>query len=95
MHTIILVLSVLWVLWYMLNVRSRARRGAIVFPPLVSANLLFLVSIVLVLLLRISALHLIWLFPVCLVVGFILLAFPIVQKVVFAIVMILAYPIEQ
>jgi hypothetical protein len=85
----------LWVMWYMLHVRSRARSGGIVFPPVVSAHVLFLVCIVVVLFLRLSALHLLWLFPLCFAVGFIILAFPIVQKVVFGIVTLLAYPIER
>lgn len=89
--TIVLVISVVGVFWFMLSVRSHARRGGIIFPPAVSATLLFLLCIVLVLLLRISALHLIWLFPACFVIGFILLAFPIVQKVVFGFLAILAY----
>ena len=90
--TIVLVISVVGVLWFMLSVRSHARRGGIVFPPAISATLLFSSCIVLVLLLRISALHLIWLFPACFVAGFILLVFPIVQKVVFDFLAILVYP---
>ena len=93
--TIVLIISVVGVLWFMTSVRSHARRGGIIFPPAVSATLLFSLCIVLVLLLRISALHLIWLFPACFVVGFILLAFPIVQKIVLGFVVILAYPIKD
>lgn len=89
--TIVLVISVVGVLWFVLSVRSHARGGGIIFPPAISATLLFSLCIVLVLLLRISALHLIWLFPVCFIVGFIILAFPIVQKVVFGFLAILAY----
>jgi hypothetical protein len=89
--TIVLVISVVGVLWFMLSVRSHVRRGGIIFPPAISATLLFALCIILVLLLRISALHLIWLFPVCFIVGFIILAFPIVQKVVFSFLAILVY----
>jgi hypothetical protein len=42
-------------------------------------------------LLRISALHLIWLFPVCFVVGFFILGVPIVREIVFRFVEMLAY----
>jgi hypothetical protein len=43
------------------------------------------------LLLNISALHLIWLFPICFVVGFFILGIPVVRKIVFRFVAILAY----
>jgi hypothetical protein len=91
MSTIVLVISVVGVLWFILNMRSHVRSGGIVFPFSVSATLLFSLCVVLVLLLRISALHLIWLFPVCFVVGFFILGVPIVRKIVFRFVEMLAY----
>lgn len=60
MSHLILMLSVIFVVGFMLNVRSRTRSGRIVIPPLVSATLLFSACIVLILWLDISALHLLW-----------------------------------
>jgi len=94
MSQLILMLSVIFVVGFMLNVCSRTRSGRIVIPPLVSAMFLFSVCIVLILVLEISAVHLLWLFPLCLVIGFVLLVFPIVQKIVLGFVLLISYPIK-
>jgi hypothetical protein len=91
LSTIVLVMSVVGVLLFIWNMRSHIRRGGVVFPFSVSAILLFSLCIVLVVLLRISALHLIWLFPVCFVVGFFILGISVVREIVFRFVAMLAY----
>jgi len=91
LSTIVLVISVVGVLSFMLKVRSHVRSGGILFPPSIPAALLFSLCIVLVVLLRISALHLIWLFPVCFVVGFFILGISVVREIVFRFVAMLAY----
>ncbi len=91
MSTIVLVISVVGVLWFIVNMRSHLRRGGIILPFSVSAMLLFSFCIVFIVLLNISALHLLWLFPVCLVAGFFILGVSVVRKVVFRFVAMLAY----
>jgi hypothetical protein len=91
LNTIVLVVSVVGVLLFMLKVRSHVRSGGILFPPSIPAALLFLLCIILILLLDISALHLIWLFPVCFVVGFFILGISVVREIVFRFVAMLAY----
>ena len=91
LSTIVLVVSVVGVLLFMLKVRSHVRSGGILFPPSIPATFLFSLFIILILLLNISALHLIWLFPICFVVGFFILGIPVVRKIVFRFVAILAY----
>ena len=91
MSTIVLVISVVGVLWFISNMRSHVRSGGIVLPSSVSATLLFSLCIVFILLLNISALHLLWLLPVCFVVGFLILGVSVVRKIVFRFVAVLAY----
>ena len=91
MSTIVLVISVVGILLFILKVRSHVRSGGILFPPSISTTLLFSLCIVLILFLNISALHLIWLFPVCFIVGFFILGVPVVRKIVFGFVGMLVY----
>ncbi len=91
MSTIVLVISVVGVLWFIVNMRSHLRRGGIILPFSVSAMLLFSFCIVFIVLLNISALHLLWLLPVCFVVGFLILGVSVVRKIVFRFVAMLAY----
>jgi hypothetical protein len=91
LSTIVLVVSVVGVLMFMLKVRSHVRSGGILFPPSIPAALLFSLCIIFILLLNISALHLIWLFPICFVAGFFILGIPIIRKIVFRFVAMLAY----
>ena len=91
LSTIVLVISVVGVLLFMLKVRSHVRSGGILFPPSIPAALLFSLCIILILLLDISALHLLWLFPICFVLGFFILGVPVVRKIVFCFIAILAY----
>lgn len=94
MSNFILIISVIWVAWTMLRVRSNMRSGGVIFPPVVAAALLFAACIVIVSWYDVSALHLLWLFPICFVVGFVVLILPAAQRAVFAFVRILAYSLE-
>ena len=76
LSSLILLIALLWVGWQVLATRRALRQGEAVMPPAFAATLVFALSILLVLILGASPLHLIWLFPVSIVLGFKMLLFP-------------------
>lgn len=65
----ILFIAIVWTLGRFFRVWRQVRSGAIVVPPLVAANFVFALSIILVIIFGVSPLHLLWLFPVSFVLG--------------------------
>ena len=70
------VLAILWVLSQLVVTRRKLRTGQVVIPPLFAATLVFLGCILVVVAIRASPLHLLWLFLLSFVLGLALLLFP-------------------
>jgi hypothetical protein len=73
---IILVISVFWLLWQLMQFRRCVVNGFIIVPLSVSATGIFGLGVVGVLVTGISPFHLIWMFLVSYLVGTVLLVFP-------------------
>jgi len=77
---------------YVLNLRFKIRRGGIVIPPLVLGHLLFGVSYLLFLLSDLAAAHLIWFYPLSIIVGVLLSILPVCQYIVIVFLGCVSYP---
>jgi hypothetical protein len=77
LNAVVLGAAVLWVLRQFVVTRRRLRTGQIIIPPLFAATLVFLLSILVVLALGASPLHLLWLFLLSFVLGLALVMFPL------------------
>jgi hypothetical protein len=73
---IILIVSILWLLWQLMQFRRCVLHGLIIVPLSVSATGIFALCVVVVLVTGISSFHLIWMFLASYLVGTILLMFP-------------------
>lgn len=76
LSTLILAASIAWVGGQFWTTRRRLHSGEPVFPPVFAATLVFGLSIVLILAISASPLHLLWLFPFSFVLGVAMLVFP-------------------
>lgn len=74
--TTIIVVSIAWVVWVLVAIRHQLRSGDIVVPPMFASTLLFGLGIVAVIALGASPLHLLWGFPLSVVLGVVVLMFP-------------------
>jgi hypothetical protein len=74
--TIIVVVAITWVVWVLVAIRHQLRSGDIVVPPMFASTLLFGLGIVAVIALGASPLHLLWWFPLSVVLGVVVLMFP-------------------
>lgn len=88
----IIALAIGWIVWYFVHLRRQLLSGAMLVPPVMAAALVFIPCIVLVILTGVSPLHLIWLFPVSFLIGFVLLLFPPMIKWLLFIVGLLIGP---
>jgi hypothetical protein len=88
-RTGVFVLAILWVLSQLVVTRRKLRTGQVVIPPLFAATLVFLVCILVVVAIRASPLHLLWLFLLSFVLGLALL-FPPGMKLTLACLGLLA-----
>ena len=86
---LLLLAAIVWTVGRMVRIRAQVRNGGIIIPPIASATLVFTVSIIVVLATGISALHLLWLFPVSFVLGTALLISPLGVKIVMGFILIL------
>lgn len=91
----ILGVAVLWTVLCLFAIRSKARNGQILILPSVSWTLVFALSILLTVTLRLSPFHLLWMFPVSAVVGIIVLVIPLTAKMVMYMVTLLAWPVGR
>lgn len=73
---IILVISILWLLWQLMQFRRCVLHGLIIVPLSVSATGIFSLCVVGVLVTGISPFHLIWMFLASYLIGTLLLMFP-------------------
>ena len=86
---IILVIAVIWPIWQMLSIRKQVLRGGIIVPPFVASTLIFAIFVLVVLIFSFSPFHLLWLFILSLILGFVLIIFPFVQRITIAFLAIL------
>ena len=86
---IILALAIVWTIWRIVDIRSKVRKGEIVVPPFVASLLIFALFIVLIITMRASPFHLLWLFPLSLLLGIVILLFPFGRKFIMTFLTIL------
>jgi hypothetical protein len=82
MQIAIIVVSVLWVLVVLFSVRRTVINGGIIVPPIFSGTLCFALSIITVLVLHLSPIHLIWAFFLSYIIGTAMLLSPQITKIV-------------
>jgi len=91
----ILALSITWVLWQLIRTRIRARNGEIIVPPFFAGLLVFSIFVIGVVVSGVSPFHLLWLLPVSYALGTGLLLFPVVQKIIMTLLLMLAMPMRD
>ena len=86
----VLATACLWVVWQVLSLRNMALNGGAIIPPAITSLIIFIVFLASVVAFQLSSFHLIWLFILSLVIGFIAIVFPIGQKIAMGFLAILA-----
>ena len=81
LENIILIMSILWSIGQIFKTRKQVISGEMVIPPLVTAIFVYIVFIVLVIVFNWSPFHLLWMFFISFILGFILMLLPPVQKI--------------
>ena len=71
-YGVAIVLAIVW----LVGIRTYTKSGQGVTMPTVNTTMLFIVSLVVVLVLELSPLHLLWMYPASFVLGMLSLAFP-------------------
>ncbi len=89
-ENIVLVTAVVWVVWQVLSLRNMALNGGAIIPPAITSLIIFIIFLALVVAFQLSSLHLIWLFLLSLVLGFVAIIFPVGQKIAMGLLAILA-----
>ena len=75
--TLVVLAALGWVVWVWLTVARQLRRGAPISPPLFASVNLFALGIALLIGIGLSPLHLLWWFPLSVLLGALLLALPL------------------
>ena len=75
--TLVVLAALGWVGWVWLAVARQLRRGAPISPPLFASANLFAMGVLLLLGIGASPLHLLWWFPLSVVLGVLSLALPV------------------
>lgn len=78
--TLVVLAAIGWVVWVWLAVARQLRRSAPISPPLFASANLFALGVLLLLGIGASPLHLLWWFPLSVVLGVLLLALPVWVK---------------
>ena len=86
----VLVTACLWVVWQVLSLRNMALNGGAIIPPAITSLIVFIIFLALVVAFQLSSFHLIWLFVLSLVLGFVAIVFPVGQKMAMGFLAILA-----
>jgi hypothetical protein len=86
----ILATAVVWVVWQVFSLRNMALNGGSIIPPAITSLIIFIIFLALVVAFQFSSLHLIWLFLLSLVLGFVVIIFPVGQKIAMGFLGILA-----
>jgi riboflavin transporter FmnP len=82
--TAVLAFSIAWLVWQLCQTRRKLLGGESVAIPTFAATLVFALCIATVVVTDVSALHLLWLFPMSAVVGGTMLFFPAGVKLTMA-----------
>ena len=89
LEKVILAIAIVWTIWRIFDIRSKAINGEIIIPPFVASLLIFILFIVSIIILEVSPFHLLWLFPVSLLLGVLVLLFPFGRKFIMTFLTIL------
>ena len=90
LDSVVLGAAALWVLRQLVVTRRRLRTGQVIIPPLFAATLVFLLSILVVIAIGTSPLHLVWSFLLSFVLGLALVMFPLGVNLTLACLSLLA-----
>ena len=94
-NNIILLTAIVLTVGRFFRVWRQVRSGGIVVPPLVAANFMFALSIILIISFGLSPLHLLWLFPLSFILGLVLLIFPFGTKLILGFLNVLAIGLKK
>jgi hypothetical protein len=86
----VLATAVVWIIWQVLSLRNMALNGVSIIPPAITSLIIFIIFLALVVAFQLSSFHLIWLFLLSLVLGFVAIIFPVGQKIAMGFLGILA-----
>ena len=86
---LILAIAIVWTIWRIFDIRSKAINGEIIIPPFIASLLIFILFIVSLIILGASPFHLLWLFPLSLLLGIVVLLFPFGRKFIMTFLTIL------
>jgi hypothetical protein len=86
----ILATAVVWIIWQVLSLRNMALNGGSIIPPAITSLIIFIIFLALVVAFQLSSFHLIWLFLLSLMLGFVAIIFPVGQKIAIGFLGILA-----
>ncbi len=87
---VILVLAIIWPIWQIFSLRKKVIKGSVIIPPFITALFVFIIFVLIVTIFGLSPFHFLWLFPLSFVIGFVLIAFPLVQIITMSFLSILA-----
>ena len=86
---LILAIAIVWTIWRIFDIRSKAINGEMIIPPFVASLLIFILFIISIIILGASPFHLLWLFPLSLLLGIVVLLFPFGRKFIMTFLTIL------
>ena len=86
---LILVIAIIWSIWRIFDIRSKALNGKIIIPPFVASLLIFILFTISIIIIGASPFHLLWLFPLSLLLGIVVLFFPFGRKFIMTFLTIL------
>jgi hypothetical protein len=86
----ILATAVVLIIWQVLSLRNMALNGGSIIPPAITSLIIFIIFLALVVAFQLSSFHLIWLFLLSLMLGFVAIIFPVGQKIAIGFLGILA-----
>ncbi len=89
LEKVILAIAIVWTIWRIFDIRSKAINGEMIMPPFVASLLIFILFIVSLIIIGSSPFHLFWLFPLSLLLGIVVLLFPFSRKFIMTFLTIL------
>ena len=95
LENILLTIVILWAVFNLAAIRYEARNGETVFLSALSSTLVLSLMIILTLTAGLSRFHLLWMFPLSFILGFLLLSIPFTASIIMASVAILAWPLKN
>ncbi len=74
---VIIIIAIIFIVTWIFGVRTHIKRGRGIQQQTLNTILLFIVSLLLTIFLKISPLHLLWMFPTSWILGVLSIAFPL------------------